>query len=116
MKITNALTDLALLEELGTRLARQRIDAGLTQATLATEAGVSKRTVERIEGGGTSELVTLIRLLRVLKLNSGFETLLPDTPASPIALLKNAGKPRRRASTRRALSASAPRVPWSWAE
>jgi transcriptional regulator with XRE-family HTH domain len=116
MKITNQLTDLALLEELGTRLARHRIDAGLTQAALATEAGVSKRTVERIEGGGTSELVTVIRLLRVLKLNGGFETLIPDSPASPIALLKNAGKPRRRASTRGARAVSAPRAPWSWAE
>jgi transcriptional regulator with XRE-family HTH domain len=116
MKITNALTDLAILEELGTRLARQRIDAGLTQAALATEAGVSKRTVERIEGGGTSELVTLIRLLRILKLNGGFEALIPDSPASPIALLKNAGKPRRRASTRRAHNLAAPRAPWSWAE
>lgn len=116
MKITNTLTDLAILEELGARLARRRIDAGLTQAALATEAGVSKRTVERIEGGGTSELVTLIRLLRILELNGGFDTLIPDSPASPIALLKNAGKTRRRASTRRARPDAALRAPWSWAE
>ncbi|MGH7747937.1 MAG: helix-turn-helix domain-containing protein, partial [Candidatus Dormibacteria bacterium] len=62
MRLTPDLTDAAVLQELGVRLARQRIDAGFTQANLATQAGVSKRTLERVEAGHGAELVTLIRL------------------------------------------------------
>ncbi len=38
--------------EFGQRLARRRLDLDLTQAQSADEAGVGKRTVERIEAGG----------------------------------------------------------------
>ena len=55
MKITPELTDSAVLHELGERLSRRRIDAGLTQAELAHEAGVSKRSVERIEAGESTD-------------------------------------------------------------
>ena len=41
MKITTELTDMAVLHEIGERLERRRIDAGLTQAQLAEEAGIS---------------------------------------------------------------------------
>ncbi len=47
MKIQSSLPDVAILHEIGGRLARRRIDAELTQAQLAEAAGVSKRTVER---------------------------------------------------------------------
>ena len=55
MKLTTEMTDAAVLQELGARLHRRRIDANLTQAQLAEEAGVSKRTVERIEAGRSEE-------------------------------------------------------------
>src|SRR5256885_5069911 len=64
MKLTTEMTDAAVLEELGARLHRRRIDADLTQAQLAEEAGVSKRTVERIEAGHSTDLAMLIRVLR----------------------------------------------------
>ena len=51
MRISDQLTDKAVLTELGQRLERRRIDAALTQAQLAQEAGISKRTLERIESG-----------------------------------------------------------------
>jgi DNA-binding XRE family transcriptional regulator len=101
MRLTDELTDGAVLETIGSRAERQRIDAGLTQAELAHEAGVSKRTVERIEAGKGSELVMLIRVLRVLKLIEGFNALLPDVPPSPMALLKMKGKERRRVARSR---------------
>ena len=40
MKLNNTLTDSAVLEELGKRLARARIAALLTQAELANRAAV----------------------------------------------------------------------------
>jgi transcriptional regulator with XRE-family HTH domain len=51
MKITKQATDEVILGELGGRLAKIRLEHNLTQAQLATQAGVAKRTVERWEAG-----------------------------------------------------------------
>jgi len=101
-----------MLRELGERLARQRIDAGLSQAALAEQAGVAKRTVERMEAGHGSELATLIRVLRILRLVDGLDTLVPELPPSPVAQLKRRDKPRRRVARRSSTSAK----PWNWRE
>lgn len=124
MKITEHLTDSAMLKVLGERVERHRIEAGLTQAELAQEAGVSKRTLERIEAGQGCELVMLIRVLRVLKLSEGFNALVPELPPSPIAQLKLQGKRRRRVAHPRGASkptpsptgTSIPRKSWTWGE
>ena len=49
-------SDGAVLNLLGERLGRHRLDHNLTQADLAAAAGVSKRTVERLEAGGSTQL------------------------------------------------------------
>jgi transcriptional regulator with XRE-family HTH domain len=120
MKITSDLTDTALLHELGERLERRRIDAALTQAQLAEEAGVSKRTLERIEAGHSTDFVMLLRVLRVLKLVEAFEQVLPDLPQSPLTLLKGRGHARQRVGHPRQpplAAASAPlNSPWKWRE
>jgi transcriptional regulator with XRE-family HTH domain len=122
MKITADLTDGAVLKEIGGRLERQRIEAGLTQASLAAQSGVAKRTLERIEAGRSAELVTLLRLLRTLKLVDGVETLVPQPAASPIALLRYEGKQRKRVSgpRGRAAAVTVPArgagKPWKWGE
>lgn len=56
MHITPELTDAAVAQILGERIARYRFEAGLTQAELAERAGIGKRTVERIEAGLGVEL------------------------------------------------------------
>ena len=122
MQLTERLTDQAVLSEIGRRLERYRIDAGLTQARLARESGISKRTLERIEAGASCELTTLIRLLRVLKLIDGLNALIPDLPSSPIALLKQRGHQRQRASSPRLRvragesATSQPASRWKWGE
>jgi transcriptional regulator with XRE-family HTH domain len=120
MKITYDLTDLAVLHEMGDRLERRRIDAGLTQARLAEEAGISKRTVERMEAGHSADLVMLLRVLRVLKLLEALDQLVPDLPQSPLALLKGRGRARKRVGrSRRPPDGMAPpraALPWKWRE
>ncbi len=81
MRITEHSTDGAILAELGARLAWRRIDSGVTQAELAKAAGVSKRSVERIEAGRAAELPTLIRVLRSLALGDELDALVPAAPA-----------------------------------
>jgi len=96
MHITANLSETTVLQELGVRFARHRRELGLTQAALAEEAGIAKRTLERIEAGYSAEFATLIRLLRVLKLADGLEGLVPDRLPSPMALLKQQGRIRQR--------------------
>lgn len=120
MNISSELTDTAVLRTLGQRIERYRIEARLTQAELAEQAGIGKRTLERIEAGSGAELVTLIRVLRALRLLEGFERLLPPLPPSPIEQLKLRGRQRRRVSHRRtsqtpATEQGAARAkPWTW--
>ncbi len=49
-------------------LVRARREHKLTQAQLAERAGISRRALVAIEGGGDCNLSTLRRLLRVLDL------------------------------------------------
>jgi transcriptional regulator with XRE-family HTH domain len=119
MKITSELADGAVLRELGARLERRRIDAGLTQARLAEEAGISKRTVERIEAGDGTDFVMLLRVLRVLTLLEALDQLVPDLPQSPLVLLKGKGRARKRVGRSRKsadITAKPERVPWKWRE
>jgi transcriptional regulator with XRE-family HTH domain len=119
MNITPELTDAALLEELGERLERRRIDAGLTQAQLAEEAGISKRTLERIEAGHSTDFVMLLRALRVLKLLETLDQWIPDQPQSPLILLKGRGRARKRVRNSRptdGTSESKPVSRWKWRE
>jgi transcriptional regulator with XRE-family HTH domain len=118
MKITTELTDEAILHEIGDRMERRRIDAGLTQAQLAQEAGISKRTVERMEAGHSTDFAMLLRVLRVLKLLEALDLLVPDLPQSPLMLLKGRGRTRKRVGHPRHPrdGTAAPKLaaPWKW--
>ncbi len=105
-------TDRALLKEIGNRLARHRLNRNLTQEQVAHEAGVSKRTVVRLENGESSQLTNLIRVVRALGLAGGLDALVPPPQPSPVAQLRSREKERRRASpgTRRAK----PSAGWTW--
>ena len=118
MRITAELTDDTALRILGTRLRQHRLEAGMTQAELAEEAGVGKRTLERIEAGEASELLTLVRVLRALKLVDGLDRLVPEIKPGPIAQLKTKGMRRKRVAHPRGKKRSAGKSdePWSWGE
>ena len=89
-------TDEALLEELGRRLAACRLAMQLTQSALAFEAGISKRTLERIEAGVSVQTTSLVRVLRALRLIENLETLAPSSVQQAPS-----GKQRRRAPSTR---------------
>ena len=104
--------DHAILKEIGKRIAAARLGLSLTQADLAEQAGLSKRTIERIEAGASAQLSSLVRILRVLQLLPGLELLFPEPVLSPIDLLKLKGKERQRASSTRQGIKSVKK--WSW--
>src|ERR1700728_3308714 len=103
MKIAKQISDEQILQELGGRLTGARLGRNLTQAALAEAAGVSKRTVERLESGEVAtQLSGFVRVCRALGLLERFETLLPEAMPSPMEQLKSQGRQRRRASRKRA--------------
>src|ERR1041385_2193061 len=102
MRISRELSDTAILGEIGSRLAAARLAQNLTQAALASEAGLSKRTVERLEsGGGAARLFGLVRVCRALNLVDRLEALVPSPTMSPVEQLKLVRHRRKRASGRR---------------
>jgi transcriptional regulator with XRE-family HTH domain len=115
MDISYGLTDDAVLGELGRRLAGVRLERNWTQAQLAGQAGVSKRTIERLESGiVAAHLSALVRVCRALGLIDRLNALIPEPSPGPLAQLKLRGRTRRRASGRR-MDAAAPK-PWTWGE
>ena len=88
MTISRGLSDHAAIRELGSRIARHRLNKNLTQATLAAQAGVSTPTVQRIEQGKSIQATNLIRILRALKLLDNLEALIPEPAVSPIQQAK----------------------------
>ncbi len=112
MKISKTITDDAIIAELGERIASRRLELQLTQADTAEQAGVAKRTLERIEAGHSAQMSNLIRILRVLDGLPGLDGLIPESGPSPMDLLKRKGKVRQRAAKRR--PADQPERPWSW--
>lgn len=114
--------DTTLLSELGQRLARLRLDRNLSQDDLAREAGVSKRTLHRMEHGHSAQMTNWIRVLRALDLLGNLEQFLPAPAPSPMQQLKLQGKLRRRASSSSVAPAQphdqgAPKPrPWTWGD
>jgi transcriptional regulator with XRE-family HTH domain len=115
MNVSNQLTDDAILAEIGRRLARCRLDRQLTQADVAEQAGVSKRTVERIEAGASVQMSTVIRILRILDLLPGVDRLIPEPGPRPMDLLKLKGKERQRASAPRKAKKPSGKA-WTWGD
>ncbi len=114
MKIKADLTDIAILQTFGARLATRRIAMGLTQADAAEQAGISKRTLERLEAGEPVQSPNLVRMLRVLQLLDALEALLPTPGPGPMDVLRREGKTRQRAQ--RTGGGEAPARPWRWGE
>lgn len=111
---THLATDDALLAELGRRLQRLRLDRDWTQQQLADQAGVSRPTLTRLEGGASVQLTSLLRVLRALDLVGNLDALVPEPGPSPMALLERQGRERQRASGK-ALERG-DEGPWTWGE
>ena len=95
-----ALSDQEVLEEVGRRLQRTRLQKNVTQAQLAERAGVSVRTVSAAEAGEDIRLSTLIKLMRAFGRLENLDSLLPEPRVSPLELVERKGRERQRARPR----------------
>lgn len=111
------MSDDAILKELGERLVRHRLNRNQTQAAVAREAGVARRTVSKVENGHVVDTRNLVRIMRALDLLDGLDALIAQPRISPVALAEARGRVRERASGRRAPAAredEADKEPWTW--
>jgi len=116
MLIQDNTPDDLVLRELGERLARTRLEKNLSQAGLAKEAGVSKRTVERVEAGEAVKSNSLIRVLRGLGQLEVLDRLVPEPLPSPVERLRTQGRRRQRAGSPRAAREAPAAEPWRWGD
>ncbi len=103
------------LDRFAERVVKHRLNQNLTQVDLARAAGLSRRTLARLENGEPTQLENFLRTLIALGLEGGLDRLVPDVPHSPIQQLEQSGRARQRASGRRKSSPAASEA-WSWGD
>lgn len=95
------------------RLVQIRLARNTTQKQLATEAGVSLRTISRLEKGQGVSLDTFIRVLSALGIQHGLESLLPDPAIRPMDRISGRAGERMRARPARTKKTN---EHWSWGD
>lgn len=95
-----AMTDKAIIEEIGRRLKSLRLRKNMTQKEVAVTTGLSLNAVQAAENG-VSKMMTYVRILRVLNALDALGNFLPEVNISPLELAKMEGKKRKRASGKR---------------
>ena len=103
-----------ILEELGRRLQRERLNRNFTQAQLAANAGVARRTIVAMENGEGGNLDTLVALLRALGVIQALDQFLPDPPLSPAQVAKLKGRERKRATGKGTRPPAVKEAGWTW--
>lgn len=112
MKVKKQSANETLLQELGNKITNIRLNKNLTQIKASAQAGVSKRTLERLESGSSIQLVSFLRILNALELLEALTTILPESSTSPMAQIQLKYPQRRRASKNGKKGTS--KLPWTW--
>jgi DNA-binding XRE family transcriptional regulator len=92
-----SMTPAAIAEELGNRLKQARLNADLTQAEVASRAGLNRRTILNAEKGKV-QLENLVAILASMDMADQLNMFLPVQEISPLQLAKLKGQERQRAS------------------
>jgi transcriptional regulator with XRE-family HTH domain len=95
------------------RIESIRLSRNITQAQLAEEAGVSTRTIRRLEKGEGVSMDTFIRALKALGIQHSLEALLPDPTVRPIERVGLGGGERKRARPARTKQGG---KTWTWGD
>ena len=101
----------SLLEETGKKLERLRLSRNITQSELAQDAGVSLRTLRRLESGEGATLDSFIRILAALKLQQNMDLLIPNPRIRPIERVRTGGRERQRARSAKTVKHG---TKWQW--
>jgi putative transcriptional regulator len=101
LRLDSSATTSEILQELGARLRRYRLQQNRTVAAIAELSGLTRITVERAERGERPTLETVVRILRALGRVESLDAFLPPPLVSPLELARLSGRERKRAGTPR---------------
>lgn len=87
-----------MLQELGFRIERLRLQRNQALADLAEAAGVGTATLQRLEAGKNANLKTVIQVLRAMNRLGDLDNIIPDVEVSPFEITGGRRTPRQRAS------------------
>lgn len=107
-------SDADVLSALGKKITNARLYKNLTQSEVSNEAGVSKRTLERLEAGESIQLSSFIRILRTLGFLEALNNIFPESVISPMTQLKLQKKQRQRASKKKSSMIEESSKEWTW--
>lgn len=91
-------TDQGIVVLISEKIRSRRVAMNLTQRQLAVNAGVSLSSVQAIERGQNTSLITLVQLLRALHCLNLLDALTTPDEISPIVyaeMLKKTNPPKR---------------------
>ena len=109
MKIHGIETNKIIIKEIGHRVKKRRIALLMTQKELASEAGVSLRTVSNLENGKNISFDNLIAILRTIRTIDNLDLLIPENKIDPMEIL-NLGHERKR------VSKTNKKANWKWGD
>ena len=112
IKYWHAMSDPALLEQLGEFVKQTRLQQNKTQQQVATAAGINRSTMVLIEKGGGGTLLSFIQILRALEQLQIFEHFEIKQQFSPLQLAKLEQNKRQRASTKKDSQNKKPKSDW----
>lgn len=101
-----ALTDDAIMRQIGSKLKELRIIKGMKQTELSKASGVSVFTISAVENGKSTSLLTIIQILRALENLDYLTQFFQQQEISPIAYaqLMEKNKRKERVKTSKAKS------------
>jgi transcriptional regulator with XRE-family HTH domain len=112
MRLSDLHTSDAVLQELGRRIERQRLDRNLSQEALAQQAGIGRATMQRVERGDPIKTTALIKVLGALDRLDALDDVLPERIKSPLEELEREQAPERQRASR----PRTPREEWTWGD
>jgi len=96
-----AMSDPAIVKEIGSLIKLIRLQKNITQQQLADTVGLYRSTISEMENGRASSLLSFIQVLRGLNMLELFNSFTDVPPVSPLKLAKEEGLIRRKASVKK---------------
>jgi transcriptional regulator with XRE-family HTH domain len=112
IKYWHAMSDPAMLEQLGEFVKQTRLQQNKTQQQVAIAAGINRSTMVQIEKGGGGTMLSFIQILRALEQLQIFEHFEIKQQFSPLQLAKLEQNKRQRASTTTKTQVKNPKSDW----
>lgn len=101
----------ALARDIGDKIEQLRLSRNITQTELARNAGISERTLRRLESGDGATLDSFVRVLSALKLSQNLDLLVPDPRVRPIERVRTGGTERQRSRSAKTYQTA---KKWRW--